>query len=195
MKNKGEINLPAIILSVFGLFVLGLGISFLYFSVNGTNYDELYQEKTSSESISEFTLNTPEQNEIIVRIEGNLASSNLSKEEIKSALIKLKIYNLHNVPYTSDTPKIQIDVDEISYSVEVSKGKIRISDRTINNKDVIIKTTGGEISKMNRDENYAKESFKSGNSEFKPVANKFVLFSKGYLTLYQDLLENPPPEN
>ena len=191
MFQIGEIDFPLVVLSVFGFIVLLLGLSFLYFSANGPNYDKLYQEKISSVNAKpamEFTINSSEQKNITVKLEGSVASSNLSKEEITNALIHLKIYNLHNMPYTSDTPKIQLYVDNVTYSIEVLSGKIIIDDGIIKNEDVDMITTKDEILKMNNNESYARESFSSGNSKIKPIANEVVLFSKGYLTLYQDLI-------
>ena len=57
----------------------------------------------------------------------------------------------------------------------------------VSKEDIVIKTTQNEIIKMVSDEGYARESFSSGNSEIKPVANKFILFSKGYSVLYKEL--------
>ena len=127
---------------------------------------------------------------ITIKLEGSVASSNLSKNDIVNALIHLKIYNLHNMPYTSDTPKIQLYVDNATYSIEVLGGKIIIDDGIIKNEDVDMIRAKDEILKMSNNESYARKSFSSGNSKIKPVANEVVLFSKGYSTLYKDLISS-----
>jgi len=194
MIKRGEADVPLIILSIFGLFTLGLGISYMFFALNGPDYSSTYDKRISSGEIKNFAkeFNITSGNvkgNIIIKTEniGNLSASDIEKEMINYATVSTKLYNLHNVPFTSITPKIQFDVGENSYNIEIKKGEIILGEGEIKNEDIIIKTTQEEIIKMMEDDTYTKESFSSGNSNVELVANKFVLFSKGYSSLYGEL--------
>ena len=194
MLKKGEADVPLIILSVFGLCTLGLAISYVFFALNGPDYSAAYDEKISSGEIrnlaKEFNLTSENAGgKVTIKTEdvGNFTASDIEKEMINYATVSTKLYNLHDVPFTSITPKIQFDIGENSYNIEVKDGEIILDEGGIKNEDIIIKTTQEEIIKMMEDDSYTKESFSSGNSEVELVANKFVLFSKGYSSIYDDL--------
>ncbi len=192
MKNKnGTLNLPVAILSVFGFLVLLFGSSFVYFSLNGKDYSLIYSERIESGEIKnplkEFNLIS--EGDVNLLIDQNLNLTDLEEEMLGYALVKLEVYNLHNIPFTSQTPKIEVEIDENVYSVEVSDGDIQISRDEVSKEDITIKTTQEEIIKMMGDESYVQESFSSGNSNVELDANKFILFSKGYSNLYNGLKE------
>ena len=193
MFKKGEADVPLIILSIFGLFTFGLGISYVFFALNGPDYSATYDEKISSGEIrnlaKEFNLTSGNENgKVIIKIDdvGNLTALDIEKEMINYAMVSTKLYNLHNVPFTSVTPKIQFDVGENSYNVEIKNGEIILDEGGIKNEDIVIKTTQEEILKMMENDAYAKESFYSGESDVELIANKFILFSKGYSSLYNE---------
>ena len=50
-KKNGDVNLPLVILSVFGAVVVIIFISFIYFSINGPDHSETYIEKILSGEI------------------------------------------------------------------------------------------------------------------------------------------------
>jgi hypothetical protein len=210
-KEKGEMNVPAIILSVIGLFALGLVISFVYLSLYGENYTNLYIEKLQNgeikNPISEFQLmfvgnpseQIPEGSEIItiptedgekrIIIQanlGNLDVSSIQKELINYLSVILKFYNLHEIPFTSMTPKVQVFVDDIAYYAEIVKGDILIKEGEAEKPEITIRTTNEEIFKIIENNNYAEESFSSGKTILSITDNYFVLFAKGYFTLYKD---------
>ena len=197
--KKGQTNLPAIVLSILGGITLIITLSFVYMSINGPNHsNEYYQKIESGEiknpvqeyslSIEENDLQNTEERKII--IEANLSeidSVDIKKELINYGTIVLKLYNLHNIPFTSQTPKIQIDIGDISYYLEVINGKIILKDGKAVEPDLKITTTEEELFKIIENSNYAEESLSSGRTTIEPVASDFVLFSKGYLELAKEL--------
>lgn len=190
--QKKVFNVPAIILSILGIITLTLALSFIYFSLNGRDYTKIYNEKIATGEIKnpfiEFELNSSEGNKSIFIEESIMGELNISNIElIKYTFTILKLYNLHNIPFTTITPKIQIYLNQDIYSIEIKKGDIIIKEEEIQNEDIIIRTTNEEILKMNKDDNYTKESISSGKTTIEKVANDFILFSKGYLNLYKEL--------
>jgi len=211
MKKRGqkELNVPAIVLSVVGGIALILIISFVYMSLNGKNYTETYNQKIESgkiqNPISRFGLMFSDSQEIpqgakVIKIQteqgekhiiiqadlGDFDISEVEKELVNYGAIVLKLYNLHEVPFTGITPKVQIYIDGNAYYIEITKGNIIIKDGETQKPDIIIRTTHEEIFKIIEDNKYAKESISSGKTSIEQVANKAVLFSKGYLTLYEE---------
>ncbi len=215
-KEKRVLNIPGIILSIFGACTIILAILFIYFSVHGKDYTNIYIEKIGkgeiknpitefalifsdkdSEEISEENGNVikikTEEGEKLIIIRSNIEgvdTSQIKEKLVEYTSVVLKLYNLHEIPFTSITPKIQIYIDKDAYYIEITKGNIIIKDGEISKKDIIIRTTHEEIFKMIENESYVEESFSSGKTSIELVANKATLFSKGYLSLYKDLLEN-----
>jgi len=198
-----------LLILIFIIAVAGLSSSFVYKALNTSDYTETYEERMKNGEIlhpveehglileeikiediedllKEGNLNNPEE------ILGNL--SNISLEEMEEdfvyyAAVQLKLYNLQEIPFTSIRPAIQIQIDERNYSIEISEGEIFVEGGIVENPDMILKTSYEEIFKMTEDESYISESFSSGMSGIEITANKFVLFSKGYLGLYQEMEE------
>jgi hypothetical protein len=211
-KEKKELNLPVVILSVFGAFTLILIISFIYMSVNGPNYTSDYLQKIQTgeikNPIQEFALMFSEDIQeipedanvlkiqtdegeklIIVQAEmEDIDISDIEKELVNYGAVILKLYNLHSIPFTNINPEIQINIDENIYFLEIIKGDIFLSDGEIQNPDIILRTTNEEIFKMIENEDYAEESISLGKTSIELVANKFILFSKGYLNLYNEFV-------
>jgi len=125
---------------------------------------------------------------------GNLAPQNYDKSEeidlsesIKSMALILGLNELHNPPFSSDTPKIQVYLSKSPYSVEIINKEILVRQSLIKNPDLIIRTNIEEAGKMSSDKNYIKESFNSGNSEVEIVAGKMTLLLKGYDKVYSKI--------
>jgi hypothetical protein len=94
---------------------------------------------------------------------------------------------LHNPPLSSDTPKIEVCVNDEIFSAEIKKGSVSVSRDTFADKDIIIQTTKQEAVKMLRDKNYVAVSFTEGLSTIELVESKIRLAAKGYLGIYEEL--------
>ena len=95
---------------------------------------------------------------------------------------------LHNPPLSSDVPKIEIVVDGEAYNAVVKNGEISVNEGSASGEDIIIRTTKEESVKMMQDKYYVAQSFKEDLSSIELVAGKTKLFSKGYLTLYNEIM-------
>jgi hypothetical protein len=124
----------------------------------------------------------------VLSLSDEQALLNFDESFVFYLLYNMKAYNLHNPPLSSDYPKIEIDVGGEIFSANVKKGLISVSDVQILNKDLIIKTTKEEAVKMMRDKNYVSQSFGDGKSIIELVASKTMLFAKGYLNLYNEII-------
>jgi hypothetical protein len=190
MEEEKILNLPAIILSAIGIITLTLAISFVYLSMNGKDYSNVYSKEMSSgeikNSIQKNSLNAS--NEITK--EENTSSQNkenfnlkTEQELIREVSVIFKFYNLHNIPFTAITPKIQFKLENKLYFVEISDGEIIIKEEGTDKKDIMIITDKEEISKIAENQEYATESISSGKTTIEKIAENTVLFSKGYLEL------------
>jgi hypothetical protein len=77
-------------------------------------------------------------------------------------------------------------VDENSYYAEIIKGDILIKEGEIQKPDVTLTTSSEEVFNIIKDNNYAKESISSGKTNIEITKNYFVLFAKGYSSLYEE---------
>lgn len=102
-------------------------------------------------------------------------------------LLSIGAGDLHNPPFSSDTPKIKVFVGGDVFSSEILDGRISVGRGNIDGEDIVIKTDVNEIVKMMRDREYIAQSFRSGRSEIEFAASKTRLFSKGYLSIYNGL--------
>lgn len=102
-------------------------------------------------------------------------------------LSSIKAYNLHNIPLSSNYPRMETDVGGEIFNANVKNGVISVSRGEITNEDVVIRTTKEEAVLMLRDKNYVTKSFNDGKSSIELVADKTTLFAKGYLNMYNEL--------
>ncbi len=102
-------------------------------------------------------------------------------------LRNINAQELHNLPLTSNYPRLELIFGDKVFNANVIDGKIYVDNGEIENEDVVIFTNMEEAIKMVRDSRYVAESFKQGRSGLKPVANKPELLGKGYLELYSSL--------
>lgn len=102
-------------------------------------------------------------------------------------LYAMKAYNLHNLPLSSDTPKIKFLIEGEPYSAIVENGRIGVSKGSIPGEDIIIITSKKEAVSMLRSQDNIMASFSSGASEIEMVAGKATLFGKGYLQMYNEI--------
>lgn len=101
-------------------------------------------------------------------------------------LASLEAYKLHNMPLSSETPKIEFYIGDDVYNAEIIKGSINVKKGEINDEDITITTTKEEGVKMLLDKNYIDDSFKEGKSSAELVAGKLELAAKGYLEIYDN---------
>jgi hypothetical protein len=213
-SEKKMVNLPLIVLLIFGVITIVLAGSFTYFSISGPDYSDTYSEKIEqgqiqnpitnlnlslkdidSEVVEEgqiIIIDTEEgERKIIIKGEdiGNLTLKDIQKELISYISVILELYNLHDIPFSSIHPRIQMYIDNDAYYIEVIEGDIIIKEDITQNPDIIIKTTHEEVFKVMEDNTYVEESLNSGKTQIELVASKFILFSKGYLTLYNKLIK------
>ena len=109
------------------------------------------------------------------------------KELIKYILILMRAYNLHNPPLSSDTPKMEFDMEGEKFNAEVIKGEIYVNEGPIEGEDVRINSNWGEAVVMSQGLEYVKTSFGSGRSTIEQVCDTKICFLKGYKEIYDEL--------
>ena len=115
------------------------------------------------------------------------AASQFNESFVLFLLASIGAQNLHNPPLSSNTPKIEVYVDDIVFGAIVINGGLGIIKRSIKDPDIRIRTNKNEAIKMLRDRNYISESFRTGNSKIELLAGKTTLFTKGYLDIYNKI--------
>jgi hypothetical protein len=158
-KEKKIADFPRILLYIVEAIVLLLVLSFVYFSSQeNKDYAGVYSEHAQ-------------------------------KQVVEALVTSLKLYNVHEVPYLGITPKIQIYIKENTlfvnaYYLEIVKGKVMIKDGEAEEKDIIIRTTEAEVSRIINDSSYMQESLNSGRTTVEKATSEFVLFTKGYPDIF-----------
>lgn len=98
-----------------------------------------------------------------------------------------KAYQLHTRPLSTDTPRLLIVVDGVTYRAEVVRGIITVSKGTYSDPDITLYSTREEVIRLLRTPSEIRTSFASGISKVETHASRATLFSKGYLRLYDSL--------
>lgn len=153
-------------ISILLILVL-ISIAFLYYALANPN-------------LKKYTISLPEVDDDTV----------LSEIHMNYVLNEMGFYNLHNPPLSSETPKINLKIDDDWYNSEVKEGKITTKIGEITNPDLTIYTSSREILDSiisTETKDYMKESVSNGNTKLELNAGYTELFSKGYLSLYKDL--------
>jgi len=152
MKKRGgflKIFLIAIII-VLALIIAAL---LLYiFTIKGKDNSGFYADLEKSGQLTNPILNMDEEK----------AVQQFNESFVYYLLYKIKAYNLHNPPVSSDTPKIELVIEQEVYSAEIIKGKIIVEKGAKQDKDILITTNKREAIKMLRNSSYIFESFSSG---------------------------------
>lgn len=200
-------NLPAVMLSIFFVILIILSV-YVFFALRGPDHTKIYLQRLLEGTIknpllesSVFSMNnssanpaefSPEEITSITQPEtGDLRT--LSQEEeiefLNYLLVKFKVYNLHDIPFTQDTPKIQIYLEDRAYYAEIIQGEINIEvGGETKARDVTIRIPFEEAFEISLDEKTLEESVNSGISEIEPVVDNNTLFLKGYLNVFSYLL-------
>ena len=115
------------------------------------------------------------------------AVEKFNDEYIKFLLVAIKAGNLHNPPFSSDIPKIEISLGEEIYHGTVTDNKISVGKGQIEDEDIILYSSREEIVKIMKDKDYVKNSFENGLASIELKTDKLELYSKGYLDIYDEL--------
>ena len=176
MEKRGSWKIIFFIIGIVLVLILIVGM-FFYFALAGPDYTVDYENQVTLGQIKNPAAGlTKEQ-----------AEARFDESFVFYLLVNIKAYNLHNPPLSSDTPKMEIKVGEDIYNAEVVSGKISVKSGELNNKDVVIVTSKEEALKMMNDSSYVQQSFEQSLSSIELVADETTLFSKGYLTIYNEL--------
>jgi len=168
MKKKGKLALIIGILLILVLIILAF--SYFIFLTNNKK-QEIQINKT-----------------LIIQ-DKNLV---LELNHISYVLNELGFYQLHNPPLSNNKPKINLKINDDWYNSYISSGKITTQKGKIENPDLIIYTSSQEILNSIISKNikeYIKNSVSSGKTNLELKADYSTLFSKGYLSIYQDLTD------
>ena len=143
-----------------------------------------------------FFMRTPQFSEII-KIEN--PAQGLSAEQarigfdesyIDYMIFAIDGWKLHNPPLSKDIPKIKVIVDNETYVSEITGGQIVTEKKDIDKEDIIITTNKEEMVNAILSfeiKQYIKNSVAEGKTSIELVAGYTTLFSKGYLSLYEEI--------
>ena len=197
--KKGVVNFPIIVLSIFFIFLIVVSI-YVFFALRGPDYTDDYLERILEGIIknplfksSDFSMdNSSDEITPITQPEIDDLRTLSPEEEIEFInylLVKFKVYNLHNVPLTDNTPKIQIYLEDRAYYVEIIQGEINIEvGGETKVKDVIIRIPFEEAFEISLDQKTLEESVNSGISKIEIVEENKTLFLKGYSNVFSYLI-------
>lgn len=144
----------------------------------------------ANQSINETEIIIPNETEFIP--EENETEELIIKEEdkpeiIKYLLILVKAYNLHNPPFSSDTPKIEFIVENESFNAEILEGEIFVEKGSIENEDIRMITDWKEAVLISKGESFVQDSVIAGRTKIEKVCEDTVCFLKGYKDLFDEL--------
>lgn len=126
----------------------------------------------------------------IANLSREQAISQFNEQYIDYLVFAIGGWKLHNPPLSEETPKIKVVVEGEIFISEIANGKIKTEKKDIDNEDIIIQTTKGEIvdSILSLDmKNYIKQSVQDGRTTLQLKASYTTLFSKGYPNIYKDI--------
>ena len=160
MGKKVYLALGILLIAV--LFI----IAFLYYSLAKPGYEK---QEISQPNMTEETV--------------------IEESHISYILNELGAYNLHNPSLSSETPKINVKVDDDWYGSEVREGKITTKKSAFDEADLVFYTSSEELKNAIKGniKEYMTSSISSGKTSLELKASYSTLFSKGYLSLYQEL--------
>lgn len=116
------------------------------------------------------------------------AVASFNESFILYLLASIGASKLHNSPFSSELPLLEIQVGDITYYAQIADTQIIIGKGFVQGEDVIITTSALEAIHMLRDQAYIEKSFISGFSQIELIAGKPELFAKGYLQIYRELI-------
>ncbi|MDO8460787.1 MAG: hypothetical protein Q7S74_06785 [Nanoarchaeota archaeon] len=177
MQKKG-VSRIFVVLSILVAILVILGV--IVYSYSGKS-----NQKVSSSSNNRINFANLVSNSSVEEI-----SEKFNEDFVEYILFNIGAYKLHNLPFSSDTPKINFYVGESVFNAEIQKGNTIVKRGFIDDGDIIIRTSLEEASKMVKDGNYVKKSFENGRSTLELKASKTTLFVKGYMEIYNGINGN-----
>ncbi|MEK6906150.1 MAG: hypothetical protein AABW81_00855 [Nanoarchaeota archaeon] len=172
MNKRGLSKLAKFLIVFIIIFIILIAIFFTIFFINA---------KDNSSKSGTVPVNP------VSNLTNEEAILKFDKSFVFYLLYSIKAYDLHNPPLSSDKPKIEIIISNQVFNAVIDEGRILISEDSISEKDIIIRTTKEESVKMIRDRKYIEDSFKSEKSSIELVSGKVTLAAKGYLGLYTEI--------
>ncbi|MDP3881694.1 MAG: hypothetical protein Q8Q31_02345 [Nanoarchaeota archaeon] len=177
MEKRGEF-LKIFLISIIIVLILVVAALLVYvFVIKGKDNSSIYTELEKSGKLVNPVLGMSDEDAI----------QQFNETFVYYLLYKIKAYNLHNPPASSDTPKIEFSIEGDNYNAEVIKGRIDVRKGEIPNEDILIWTSKKEAIQMLKDSSSIVDSFSAGDSNVEPRSKETTLFLKGYLKLYEDL--------
>mgnify|MGYP001602201403 CR=1 FL=1 len=158
-----------IALIVFLIFIIGAGFIIYLFYTDGD---------------SQYTLRIENP---VLGLSDEDAVNAFNESFVLYLLASIGAGNLHNAPFSSAFPTLEIVVSDVHYNAVVEDGRIKVDRGDVPDEDIRIISSAGEAVKMMRDKNFIENSFRSGASQIELVAGKAELFAKGYLQIYREL--------
>src|SRR5208283_1912870 len=178
--ERRPVNVPLIVLGILGIILIGFLASFIYMSLNGKDYSSNYNSPTNllnGNSSSYETINLLGNKTIVIEANNiNYTLPEIEEELINYTSIILKLYNLHNIPFTSIPPKIQVYIDNNDYFIEVINGNIIINNGNVDSPDLVINTTSANMINIQQNNTPIQNAISSGEISIDMTANKFILF-------------------
>lgn len=121
--------------------------------------------------------------------QGDINKSEIGIEQVNYVLISIGASGLHNPPFSSNTPKIEINIGQNVYNSEVIDSNIHTTEGPSSEPDLRIIISENEfIGALNSDpKTFLQKSVSEGRTNIEIISNKITLFSKGYLELYKQV--------
>ena len=156
-----------IIISLATIIVIGALIA--YFLIpSKTNYPNTYEPTWTQETLD---------------------SLEVDAGVVGYTLAQFQVNDLRKIPLTSNTPKIEVVIDGITYVVEVESGMILSSEGSTDEEDLRISMTREDVINILDESNNAVEEIQAavneGTISIETIAGKPELLAKGYLGLYE----------
>jgi len=175
-------------ISGISLIMLILGFT-IYYTINNIFHEneKIILENPLKDIVLKYSqqgiLNEDNYNKVV-----DEAVLNFNEDYINYILVGLGINNLHKSP-TFENPLIELVLED-TWNSEIKKGVPYTEKGEIDNEDirVVISKQEAVNALLSEDiEEFMKNSVVNGNTRIEMIANKAELYSKGYLTMYNEI--------
>lgn len=191
MNKKGDFTIKLLLfLILITLISLVSVISyFVYFAVNHQSIKDIPVPPIYKNITNSTCFETSNNNILCPKIVNVTKIIIINESTISYLLYIIGANKLHNPPFSSDTPKINIFIENDRFNSEVNSGEIITLKGQIENEDIQLVSNYETIIKILSSKNPKYEiklAVQDGNFEIKALKENIVLASKGYLSLYQE---------